>query len=252
MRLGAGGKGRGFVTGAGEGAGEFLSPVGDVAGGPVAVEHAEGGVAEVGELVEDTGRDVNGLAGGEGLAFLTEAHFAGAFEDEVNLLLLLVVPRDLAAARVEGDVAEAEVLALDGGGAPDDVLGAASGGITPAFDLGEVGEDHGQVGRVLAGVGEEGQVRFAPGFAADEEGEFAGVVIAPHRAFAVGYVGAGRDIIPAVGTMVDGMEEESLMAGVNGEIGFGEEGAGDGEAGRFVGRGGAGVGSQRGLAAGGC
>ena len=60
-----------------------------------------------------------------------------------------------------------------------------------------------------------------------EEGEFAGVVIAPHGAFAVGDSLAGVDVIPAVGPVIDGMEEESLVVGIGGEVGFGEQGAGD-------------------------
>ena len=79
--MGAGGeRGRGWEAGFGEGAFEFLFPVGDVAGGAVDVHHFGGGFAEVGELVEDVGRDEDGLACGEGLALFAQAHFSGAFD----------------------------------------------------------------------------------------------------------------------------------------------------------------------------
>src|SRR5438034_625634 len=101
--------------------------MGDVSGGAVAVNHAAGRVAGVRELVEDAVRDVNGLAGGYGLAFFAEAHLGGTFDDEVDLFLLLVVPGDLAAIGLEGDVAHAEAGGLDGAGSADQVLSAAAG-----------------------------------------------------------------------------------------------------------------------------
>jgi hypothetical protein len=142
LGLSARGKGGGAIAGAGECAIQFLAPVGDVAGGAVAIEHAEGPGADVGELVKDAGRDVDGLAGGEGLSFVAEAHFAGALDDEVDFFLFLVVPGNLAAGGVEGDVADAETPGLDGGEATDEVLGAAARRVAAAFDLVEVGNDH--------------------------------------------------------------------------------------------------------------
>src|SRR5213592_3038290 len=46
---------------------------------------------------------------------------------------------------------------------------------------------------------------FAFRFAPNQEGEFAGVVIAPHGAFAVGNGLAFVDLVPAVRAMVDGV-----------------------------------------------
>src|ERR1043165_1436970 len=66
----------------------------------------------------------------------------------------------------------------------------------------------------LGSVMFEEEIFLAVGFAPDEEGEFAGVVIAPHGAFAVGNGLAFVDLVPAVGAMVDGVEEEALMVGV--------------------------------------
>lgn len=78
---------------------------------------------------------------------------------------------------------------------------------------------------------EEGGPGVATGFTEDEHGEFEEVVVAPLGAFAARDFLAGRDMIPTVGTMVHGMEEESLVLGLGGEVGILEEGAGEGEAG---------------------
>ena len=124
------------MSGAREGAVELLSPVGDVAGRAVAVDHLEGLFADIGELVEDAGGNVDGLPAGDRLALLAEAHFAGAAENIVDFLLLLIVPGDLAAARIEGDVAEGEIGGLDRGDAANQVLSAATGGVAAAGELG--------------------------------------------------------------------------------------------------------------------
>src|ERR1019366_8669901 len=95
------GSGSGFLgalrvgSGARERAVEFLPPVGHVAGRPVAVEHAQRRVADVGQLVKDPVRNVDGLPGMQHRALLAQAHFSGSFDDEVDLFLLLVVPRHL-------------------------------------------------------------------------------------------------------------------------------------------------------------
>ena len=52
------------------------------------------------------------------LAFSAETHFAGAFEDKIDFFLLLVVPGHLAALGLEHDVADGEVLGLDGRAPP--------------------------------------------------------------------------------------------------------------------------------------
>src|ERR1035437_4268301 len=122
LRAGAGGESGNIDAGARERAVEFLTPVGHIAGGSVAVEHTQRGVADVGQLVEDQVRDVDGLPGGEGHAFFAEAHFAGAFDDEVDFFLLLVVPRHLPPVGLQGDVADGKIRGLDGARAPDQVL----------------------------------------------------------------------------------------------------------------------------------
>src|ERR1035441_3311653 len=76
LRVRSGGQRRDIDTGARQRAVEFLAPVGHVAGGSVAVEHAKWGVADVGQLVEHLVRDVDGLPGVQRHALLAEAHFA--------------------------------------------------------------------------------------------------------------------------------------------------------------------------------
>jgi hypothetical protein len=47
--------------------------------------------------MENPRRDKYGLPRGNGLTFLTEAHFAFTFNDEVDFFLFVVVPRHLSA-----------------------------------------------------------------------------------------------------------------------------------------------------------
>src|ERR1035437_6281150 len=142
LRAGSGGEPGNIDAGAGERAVEFLAPVGNVAGGSIAVEHAQRAVADVGQLVEDQVRDVDGLPGVEGHAFFAEAHFAGAFDDEVNFFLLLVVPRHLPPVGLQGDVADGKIGGLDGAHAPDQVLSAAPRGISASCNLSKIGNGH--------------------------------------------------------------------------------------------------------------
>src|ERR1043166_5260489 len=108
----------------------------------VTVDHAQRSVADVGKLMKDARRNVNGLASVDDLALVTETHFAGALDDEIYLLLLLIVPRHLAAVRLKGDVTHAKALRLNRRCAADEVLRTSPRGIPAAFDLIEVGNDH--------------------------------------------------------------------------------------------------------------
>src|SRR5271170_505960 len=74
---------------------KFLTPVRNIAGGTVNVEHSGGSGANVGELVENTGRNENGLASLQNRLLGAKAHFARAFENKINLFLLLIVPGHL-------------------------------------------------------------------------------------------------------------------------------------------------------------
>ena len=82
------------------------------------------------------------LAGSDGFAFFAETHFALTFDDEVNLFLFLIMPRDLAAFGFEGDVTHGKVFGLHGGNAPDEVLGAPTSWISTALNFAEIGNRH--------------------------------------------------------------------------------------------------------------
>src|SRR5690606_41655354 len=70
--------------------------------------------------------------------------------------------------------------------------------------------------------------------ALDEQREFHGVVIAPQGGFAAGSLLTLGNVIPAVGAVIDAVQEQALMLGVSGEIGVGEERLRDGETGLVV------------------
>src|SRR4051812_27723266 len=117
--------------------------MGYIAGRSVAVEHAHGRRAGVRELVEDGRRNVDDLAGGHLDTLFAETHFARAFDDVIDLFLLLVMPRHLAAVGLQRDVAHGEVGGLNGARATHQVLRSAPRGIGAAGDLREVRDDHG-------------------------------------------------------------------------------------------------------------
>ena len=58
---------------------------------------------------------VHGLTGFQGLFFSAEAHFAFAFDDEVDFFLCLIVPGYLPSVGFEGDESNGEFLCGDGG-----------------------------------------------------------------------------------------------------------------------------------------
>src|SRR5687767_7364294 len=71
------GEGRDVDSGARKGAGELLAPVRHLPRRAVHVNHLRRLLADVGELVEDAGGDVDGLAGAQRLALLAQAHLRG-------------------------------------------------------------------------------------------------------------------------------------------------------------------------------
>src|SRR5207302_3921568 len=56
-------------------------------------------------------------------------------------------------------------------------------------------------------VAEEGQIRFATRFAQDNQSQFPGMVVAPHRAFAIGNLLPFGNVVPALGPMVKRMKQ---------------------------------------------
>lgn len=78
--------------------------MGDIAGRAVAVDQAQRHLPEVGHLVKHTRRDRDRLSRNQHCPLRAQAHLAGAFEHQVDLFLLLVVPRHLTAVGLEGHV----------------------------------------------------------------------------------------------------------------------------------------------------
>src|ERR1035438_1190587 len=74
LRVGSGRERGDIDAGARERAVEFLAPVGHIAGRAVAVEHAQRSVADIGQLVKDLVRDVDGLPRVQGRPFFAQAH----------------------------------------------------------------------------------------------------------------------------------------------------------------------------------
>jgi hypothetical protein len=116
--------------------------MGNISCRAVNVDHSHGFVSRVGQLVKNFGRNEDGLACSNSLAFLAETHFSFSLDDKVNLFLLLVVPRNLASIRLEGDVAHGKVLCLDRGKTANEILSTTTGGVGTALDFVEVCNDH--------------------------------------------------------------------------------------------------------------
>src|SRR4051812_48265354 len=96
--------------------------MGDVSGRSIAVDHAQRRIADVRKLVKYAARDVDGLSGPHHRSFLTEAHFACALDDEVDLLLVLIMPGDLPTVGIECDISHGKVGRLDWSNTADEVL----------------------------------------------------------------------------------------------------------------------------------
>src|SRR5687767_5630325 len=92
--------------------------------------------------MKHAGRNVDGLAGRDRLALFPEAHLAGSLDDEVDLLLLLVVPWHLAAVGIQRHISHAEVLGLDRRQPADEVLRATPRGVAPPIDFRKIADRH--------------------------------------------------------------------------------------------------------------
>src|SRR5579871_173496 len=143
---------RGFFACTWERSIQLLPPMCDVTGGSIAIDHAQRSGADIGELMKDSRRNVYGLASRERGPFVAQAHFALAFQYEVDFFLLLVVPRDLAAVRFERYVAERKCRRLDGAGASDYILRAAPRGIRSSGDLCKIRDGHQSTGPIRHGT----------------------------------------------------------------------------------------------------
>ena len=79
----------------------------DIPGWPVTINHDHRLGACISNIIE-TLEGIDGLSCSNFGSFISEAHFPCNFEDEVNFLLFLVVPRHLSAARFERYVLQAK------------------------------------------------------------------------------------------------------------------------------------------------
>ena len=107
----------------------------DITSRTIDVDHSHGLVSGIGQLMKNFGGNEDRLAGSDGSAFLAETHFTLTFDDEVNLFLFLIVPRDLTAFGFEGDVAHGKVFGLHGGDSPHEVLGSTASRIGAALNF---------------------------------------------------------------------------------------------------------------------
>ena len=98
--------------------------------------------ARVGELVKNFGGNIDGLACLERGSFGAQTHFPFTFENQVNLFLLLIVPRDLAPMGLQRDAPHREVFCPDGTGSPHEVLRSAPRRISADSDFCKISNDH--------------------------------------------------------------------------------------------------------------
>jgi hypothetical protein len=110
--------------------------------GAETVEHAAALRREIGQLVKGTGWNVDGLAGGDDFALVTDADLRASVEYQVDLFLFVIVPGDLTSIRVEADHAHAEVGGLDRAGTANNVSGSPASWETTAFNFRKIRDIH--------------------------------------------------------------------------------------------------------------
>src|SRR5690242_16754927 len=136
-----------FDTGAWQRSFQFLPPMRHVACRAVAINHSHGRVSGVRQLMKNARRDKDGLAGLYGALFFSQAHLAGAFDNEIDFFLLLVVPGHLAATWLECYITQRKILRLDRACAAHQILRSPARRIGAPRDLVQIGND--QIGLLL-------------------------------------------------------------------------------------------------------
>ncbi len=106
LRSGTCGERRGLSTRSRQSAFEFLPPMRNIPGRPVTINHDHRPGACIRELMENFWRYIDSLSCSNFGPFLSEAHLTATFEDQINLFLLLVMPRHLSAVCVERYVSQ--------------------------------------------------------------------------------------------------------------------------------------------------
>src|SRR5258706_3427725 len=81
----------------------------------------------------------------------------------------------------------------------------------------------------LIGLSKERKVPLPFDVAQNQQGQLPQVIISPHRAFPIGNPLTGRDMVPSIRTMIDGVKQKTLVTRRCAEIRFSEQRPGDGE-----------------------
>ena len=145
-----------------------------------------------------------------------------AFDDEVDLFLLLVVPRHLAAVRLQRDMAHGEVGGLDGAHAATRFcVRRRAGYVRPAICM-KIGNDH-------CGFAPELQIGFVLDDALQIHAEFQRVIVAPHARFAGGHFLARRHVSQPFGPVIDRVQDQALVRRIGAQVRLGKQRVGDRE-----------------------
>src|SRR5580704_5309087 len=107
----------------------------------VAVNHPHLVSAGICELMIDPGRYIHCLSWLNCGSFRPETHFAFPLQDQVDLFLLLIVPRNLAPVRFQCYATHGEVCRLDGAGSAHQILSSTPRRICSSGDFCEVGNN---------------------------------------------------------------------------------------------------------------
>lgn len=131
-----------FDASSGQRAFQFLAPMCHISGGPITINHSQRGRADISELVKYFWRDIDRLSRTDRDSLVTEAHLTFAFEDKVDLFLVLIVPGHLSTIRIESHVTHREIGRLDWAGPTHQILRTPTCRIAPSGDFCEIRDNH--------------------------------------------------------------------------------------------------------------
>jgi hypothetical protein len=121
-------------------------------------------VASVRKLMKYTRGNMNCLPGADDLSLVSEAHLARTIHDEINLFLLLVMPRYLTSPRLQRHETHRECLRLNGRRSPNQILCLPSGRIRPSFNLAQIRNRHINISKLLGGCNSAFTLKLFAGF----------------------------------------------------------------------------------------
>ena len=88
--------------------------------------------------------NIHRLTDSERRLLIAQAHLTLAFQDKVNLFLILVVPRHLSTVWLKRHVTQRKGRCLNWAGAAHYILSASPGRISSSSDSCKIGDDHDQ------------------------------------------------------------------------------------------------------------